>query len=405
MLARSSVVLVGPLAPRDVSDLLYPADAEAAEEIVGYRGIPTSELARALVAAGVAVEVVTGSEDLDESLTLRGPGLEIFLAPRRSRARHKAADLFKAERAEMRKLLHRTSGAVLHAHWTYEFAWAAQDDARPLLVTAHDAPLTILRQYRDAYRAARTAMAYLVRTRITELTAVSPYLASRWRREMLYRRPIRVIPNIARALVAVPQSPRRRRGALIVDVADSGRVKNLSLLLRALARLRSEGRDVELGLIGPGLGAHDDFAARARREGLADGVHFWGRLNGPDLAARLSVADVFAHPSREECCPMAVIEAMRSGLPVVVAPRSGGTPWVVDHGAAGLIASGTTPKRFADAIASLLDHPELARELAREALARTELLFAPEAVATAYQEEYERIHKASPRIQAGGSTS
>jgi L-malate glycosyltransferase len=400
MSARSGVVLVGPLAPRDVSDLLYPADAAAAEGITGYRGIPTSELARALVANGVSVEVVTGSEGLDESVTLRGRDIEISLAPRRSRARQRAADLFKAERAEMQKLLNRTSGAVVHAHWTYEFAWAVQDDARPVLVTAHDAPFTILRQYRDAYRAARTIMAYVVRTRIRELTAVSPYLASRWRREMFYRRPIRVIPNIARALVRETPSSERRCGALVVDVADSGPCKNLDTLLRAVFRLRSEARDVELGLIGPGLGTEDPFADRARGEGLAHGVHFWGRLDSADLAARLSSADVFAHPSREECCPVAVIEAMRMGLPVVVAPRSGGSPWVVDHGSAGLIATETTPERFADAIAELLDRPELAQHLAHEGRARAESLFAPELVAAAYQQEYERIGETRARIQA-----
>ena len=37
-------------------------------------------------------------------------------------------------------------------------------------------------------------MAYLVRLRVRNLTAVSPYLADRWRREMGYWRPIDVIP-------------------------------------------------------------------------------------------------------------------------------------------------------------------------------------------------------------------
>jgi L-malate glycosyltransferase len=386
-------VLIGPLAPGDVSDLLYPTDARAAMRIAGYRGIPTSELARALVSAGVNVEVVTGSEGLDGSLTLHGPQLEILLAPRRSRARKRAADLFKKERAEMRKLLKQTSGGVLHAHWTYEFAWAVQDDARPALVTAHDAPFTVLRQYRDAYRAARTLMAYLVRPRIRELTAVSPYLAGRWRREMLYRRPIRVIPNIARELVPGSRPSVRGSAAFVVDVADSGRLKNIPLLLRAVKLLRQQERGIELGLIGPGLGSRDAFAVRAQRAGLAEGVHFFGRLDSESLASCLASADAFAHPSREECCPVAVIEAMRAGVPVVVAPRSGGAPWVVDHGSAGLVATDATPRGFADAIATLLDRPELAREIARQARARAESLFAPESVAAAYQEEYERICK------------
>ena len=168
-------------------------DRDRANGIVGYRGIPVTELARALVDAGLEVEIATIAEEVETPMTLEGDRLRLHIAP--MRARHRARDGFRRERDWLERLIRASEANVVHAHWTYEFAWAALDSGRPAIVTAHDAPLTGLRWYPDAYRAVRAAMAYVVRSRVQTLTAVSPYLASAWRRQMFYRREIPVVPN------------------------------------------------------------------------------------------------------------------------------------------------------------------------------------------------------------------
>jgi L-malate glycosyltransferase len=387
-----SVVLTGPLAPNDLASHLHPADRDRAAAVKGYRGIPTSELTGALLASGMNVEVVTHAEGLDSPQVFEGPRLRIAVAPRRRRARVLAHDLFRVERRELARLLKQAAGDIVHAHWTYEFAWAAQTVRRPLLVTAHDAPLTILRHYKDAYRSVRALMAYIVRLRLGHLTVVSPYLARQWRTQMLYRRPIRVIPNIARDLTTGPER-RVQDGSVrnIIDIADASPRKNVELLVRAVDILRRRGRDVSLTLVGSGLGEDGLVASRLRSMALHEGVHFRGVHEGRELGDLLNSADLFVHPSKEECCPVSVIEAMQAGLPVVVGSEAGGAPWVVGDGEAGKLANISSVDELVAAIEPLLDSPELARDLAERGRTRAATIFSGEVVAQQYIDEYERV--------------
>jgi L-malate glycosyltransferase len=385
----TGVVIAGPISPVDIADLLTEPDLTLARSITGYRGVPTSELVRALVALGIDVEVVTCAAEVENCVELRGPRLRLLIAPRRSRARDLARDLFREERRVMGALMRQTSAEVIHALWTYEFAWAALDTARPVLVTAHDAPLTVLRHVRDPYRAVRAMMAYIVRSRISNLTAVSPYLAHRWRRQMLYRRPIAVIPNIAPCLTT--NASGINRDAVLVDVSDAGPLKNVTALIEAFAQLRAEGRDVTLELVGHGLGNGDSLARTTRMLGGGDGVRFHGRLDRSETAAVLGSGTVFVHPSREESFGLSVAEAMNAGLPVVAGRQAGAIPWVL--GEAGVLVDIERPDEIAAAIRGLLDDEVRARKLGELGRRRAIACFGPDVVAQAYLEAYERTRQ------------
>jgi glycosyltransferase involved in cell wall biosynthesis len=260
-------------------------------------------------------------------------------------------DLYRVERRTMADALRDAAPDIVHAHWTYEYELAAQDSGLPHVTTAHDAPITILRQMRDPYRAARLGVAIVARPGIRNLSAVAPYLAERWRREMAYRRPIRVIPN------SIPQDalPARRDPAphpVLLDVADSGRRKNIPGLLRAFSIVRAQRPDAELRLVGPGLGPVDPLAEESRGSGLAEGVSFLGRLGREELADEYGRAWLFVHASFEEACPMTLLEAHGAGLAIVGGRDSGGVPFVLDYGRAGTLTEVADPQAFA---ASILD--------------------------------------------------
>ena len=123
----SAVVITGPVSPADIADLFAEPDLTLARSIPGYRGVPTSELVRALVGLGVQVEVVTCATEVEDRIELRGPGLRVLVGPRRARARDRARDLFREERRALGALLRQTESELIHALWTYEFAWAALD--------------------------------------------------------------------------------------------------------------------------------------------------------------------------------------------------------------------------------------------------------------------------------------
>ena len=132
----------------------------------------------------------------------------------------------------------------------------------------------------------------------------------------------RVIPNgvdvtalAARALDREQARARLGLPATAVVVGSAARfdaVKGHDLLLAAVARIRDPA--LHLVLIGGGPG-EAGLRARAAADDLRGRVHFAGEI--PDAARLLPAFDVYASASSKEGLPLAVLEAMVLGLPVV----------------------------------------------------------------------------------------
>ena len=99
-----------------------------------------------------------------------------------------------------------------------------------------------------------------------------------------------------------------------------------------------------------------------------------------EVAAALGAARAFALPSirlpsgRMEGIPVALMEAMASGVPVV-ATRLSGIPELVEDGVTGLLVEPHDPEGLAAALERLLADDELAARLASAARERVELRF------------------------------
>lgn len=387
MTAISRIVIVAPASPAALAGHLNERDGERARTISGLGATPVNSLVQALIAHGLEVELLTLTPEVGALLHLSGPSLDIRIGPYRARPRHRARDFYARERQALSDLLELASGDVVHAHWTYEFALPCARERRPVLVTAHDAPLTILRLQRDAYRLARATVACRVRLGIRTLSAVSPYLAGRWRREMAYRRPIAVVPNIAGGLSAVSRGPAPAE-PVILDISDHGARKNVSTLIRAFGHVRQHRPDTVLRLIGPGLGPDGELARWACAQQLDAKVEFVGPVDHADIAGQLAQARVFAHAAVEEAHPMSVCEAMHAGLPILGGERSGGVPWTLDGGRCGVLVDVHDPGAIATGILRLLSDPGLAADLGAAARRRAHDVFGRDAVVRGYLAAY-----------------
>ena len=136
--------------------------------------------------------------------------------------------------------------------------------------------------------------------------------------------------------------------------------KNHEVLLRALARLATDGVDVELVITG-GPGPLDaKLDQLADRLGVGGRWHRLGRIPRAVLDGlyRQAVATVF--PSRYEGYGLPVVEAMVRGCPVVAAD-SGGLPEAVGSG--GRLLDPDDPEKWADAIGELVGDDNARREL------------------------------------------
>ena len=106
-------------------------------------------------------------------------------------------------------------------------------------------------------------------------------------------------------------------------------------LIDAVKRLTDEGIDVSLDLVGTG-DARPANEAQVARLGLTDRVRFVGYVPREEIARHYAAAHVFVLPSYNEGMSVALLEAMASGLAVLVTP-TGGTPELVQPEVNGLI--------------------------------------------------------------------
>ena len=172
---------------------------------------------------------------------------------------------------------------------------------------------------------------------------------------------------------------------LIGTVGRLAPVKGHSVLLRAATRIRRRTDDVKFILVGDGR-LEDELKRFASVQGLGDVCLFTGaRMDTPDLLAAM---DIFTLPSLSEGIPMALLEAMALGIPVVAA-SVGGVPEVVTHGQTGLLVRSGDEYELADACIDLVNDRRRAACLAANGKALVHARFSHDrngaAVAALYQ--------------------
>lgn len=207
--------------------------------------------------------------------------------------------------------------------------------------------------------------------RVDAVVPVSRTLAGQLEARGVPTRRMHVIANAWPGFAAAPLSPAEARRELGIPAGRPcigwvGRLsaeKGIDVLLDALARLTHGEWCAAVVGAGPMLAAAQ---AQAGRLGIADRLRWCGHVK--DAARCYRAFDVFALTSRTEGTPIALFEAMASGVPVV-ATRVGGVPDVVTEREAALVDS-EAPAQVARALDGVLATPEAAAERSRAAGAR-----------------------------------
>lgn len=214
--------------------------------------------------------------------------------------------------------------------------------------------------------------------------AVSPVVATELRSRYGMRGEIRVIPN------GVAMRTRSRMGHLPEDVPSSASnngfplraiwvgtsayKKGLDLALEACKLARAQGQDISLTVVG--------IAAESVGLEPASGGRWLtclGTVQPGEMDALYCRHDILLFPTRYEACPMAVLEALAAGLPVI---GSRVVQWLIED--AGEVVAGEDASAYAEALQTLAE-PERRHRLARVALERARA-FSWESSAAGYLE-------------------
>ena len=265
--------------------------------------------------------------------------------------------------------------AHLHAHFAHDPALVALLVRRltrlPYSFTAHARDLV---QIPPSSLAARAVEATAL---ITCCEANHEYIASTVPASLPAVRVIRHGVELDRFKPRLRPTALADAGVADVQIVTVGRLvakKGFPDLLQAISRLRASGRRVECQVYGDGplLGALTELRDSL---GLADAVHFAGERSREAIISALHGADVFVltptvgEDGDRDGIPNVLVEAMACGLPVV-STSVGGIPELVTHGENGFLTSPGDVAGIERHLLTLLDTPQLRREMG-EAARRT----------------------------------
>ncbi len=217
-------------------------------------------------------------------------------------------------------------------------------------------------------------------------------------------KPIGIIPNMLDTDFFTPGAPAPAK--IPRTICYMGRLsyeKSVDDAIAAAALVMEQLPDTRLIIVGDGP-ERKTLEDQAERLGISANIAFTGYLRGTELVQKLQEADVFITGSKSENMPLALLEAMAVGLPIV-AVRSLGLEEILRHEENALLVAPGKPEELAAAALRLLqDNPLHARfsKAARE----MSLIYSKQAVLEQIIRVYERLtgYAATQGARAGQET-
>lgn len=315
---------------------------------------------------------------------LRAADVRLLTLPRRSRAS-------VAAWRPLWSMLRRERIDVLHAHKFGSNVWGT------ILGRSAGVPVVIAHEHSWSYER-QPLRRFLDRELVGRGVDAFIAVSQQDRRRMIDVEGVRAdrIVVVANGIPAMPEGD----GATVreeLDIAADAPVigavarlwpeKGLDMLVRASARL--SGRFPGLRIVVVGDGPERVKLERLAAElGLGRMVMLLGERS--DVHSQLAALDVGVLTSRREGSPLAVIEYMAAGLPIV-ATRVGGIPDLIEHGVDGLLIEPDDVEGLVTAIAWLLDDRERAARLGRNARERQRRQFDLAVMIRRLEDLYETI--------------
>jgi len=285
--------------------------------------------------------------------------------------------------ASLRELAARTGADIVHAHGykadVYAYL-ALRKTETPVVSTCHnwldDGLLVSLYGVVDR----------LVLRRFTRVVAASDEVRQRLLKAGVHGDRIRQIRNGIDLRPFAGARSSTSAGALTVGwVGRLSGEKGADVFLRAAARVLAEVPGTRFVVVGEGPD-RDKLELLVDELRIRDSVSMLGRRD--DVSSMLASMDMMVSSSRQEALPMAILEGMASGLPLV-ATAVGDVPTVVRDGSTGLLVPPENVELLAGAIVDLLRDPERRERLGTAARRLIEDEFSADRMTADYLGVYE----------------
>ena len=174
---------------------------------------------------------------------------------------------------------------------------------------------------------------------------------------------------------------------VIGQVCRMDPLKGVEDTIDAFSHVARRSDETYLMLVGDGP-LRKSLHQQVERAGLSHRVRFTGLRS--DVPRLLAAIDIFSHPSMGDPCPLAVMEASATGIPVV-AWAHGGIPEIVEHGVSGLLAPFGDLFALTQAMEQLAQDSALRLALGQAGRARVRVAFDPQAGGAKFAQVLEAV--------------
>lgn len=288
---------------------------------------------------------------------------------------------------------------VLHAQWTYQYAYAAMKFAKqkPTFCTVRDWCPYIITTLTGWSKFCWQHINYPMFRKVMGceemyFIANSPYTYS-WIKSDYPAKEVVVIPNSVKKELILKTRTNEPKDILITTIAngvDDPR-KNVTTLLRAFKKLRNDKPCATLYLVGRKDDSYPIYK-QWQEEGLLDGVTITGACSHNEVINYLDCSTMMVHPSLEETFGNTLIEAMARCVPVIGGDNSGAVPYVLGKGQYGICCDVSDADEIYKSICYLLA-PKNSKQLVENATCHLLNTYASDVVCNCHVEYYERIMK------------
>lgn len=199
---------------------------------------------------------------------------------------------------------------------------------------------------------------------------------------------VSIVYNGVPATIQTSHPPRHNGPFHLLFVGNLLERKGVKDLLRAFATPAIKARDIRLTIAGGG--PVDAYRAMAADLGIAGRVTFAGWVGQNDARALMVDSDALILPAYDEGLPLVILEALASRTPVICTPV-GSIPEVLEHRTTALFVTPGDEAGIANAIATLIDRPDIRDGLSIAGAVLYNRLFTMEAFARSIGALYGRL--------------
>jgi glycosyltransferase involved in cell wall biosynthesis len=329
--------------------------------------------ARALSASGgVDLHVVTYDKRVRANTTVVDEGITFHLLRPPVAWIPRAAVAYSLDLGPFQRALERIAPDVVHGHGTENiFSYAAVRSGFPHVISMQALVSELVRTYRTRSRlwyqhsVVRHIERYTIRR--SKLVFVEAPFLEGFVKRINPAAEVRVAGNIVSAPFHAVRRPARVSSAKIMFVGRLTEAKGIGEAVAAFHRVAASFPEAALHIVGEGRPDYVAALGRAIEAGAGrDRIVLRGYQSSSAIAAEYADAAMLVLPTHYDTSPNVVSEAMIAGVPVIAA-RTGGLPYMLDEGAAGLLVPPRDASALAEAMSAVLGHPHAAAARAERA--------------------------------------